>query len=97
MEEQEIIGRLMKKQLEPGELYDRLKALKVKPTYGNGIYFQLVKKAAEGDLSAAKYILGAVQGEPPAPMGPDLSQVPTEELRRMVNQDALCGSWAWGE
>ena len=97
MDEKEVFLKLMKKELEPGELRDRLKALRIRATYENAIAFQMVRKAAEGDLSAAKYILGAVQGEPPAPMGPDLSQVPTEELRRMVNQDALCGSWAWGE
>ena len=88
MDEKEVFSRLMKKQLEPGELRDQLKALRVRTTYGHAIAFQMVKKAAEGDLSAAKYILGAVQEEPKQEVcGPDLSQVPTEELRRMLHAE----------
>ena len=84
MEEKEIFRKLMKKQMVDGPMKELLKELRIKPTYGNGILFQMVKKAAEGDLSAAKYILGVVQEEAPRDLGPDLSQVPTEELRRML-------------
>ena len=83
MKEHEIFRRLLKKQMEPGDLRDRLEALKVRPTYENGILFQMVKKAADGDLTATKYVLAAVREET-APEGPDLSQVPTEVLRRMA-------------
>ena len=83
MEEKEIFRKLMKKQMVDGPMKELLKELRIKPTYGNGILFQMVKKAAEGDLSAAKYVLGVVQEEV-RELGPDLSQVPTEELRRML-------------
>ena len=51
----------------------------------------MVKKAAEGDLSAAKYVLGAVQ-EPPEdlqtePAVVDLREVSTEALRRMLKEE----------
>ena len=85
MKEKAVFERLMKKQMEPGPLRDQLKAMHIQATYGNGILFQLVKRAAEGDLSAAKYILGVLQEEAePTPEGLDLSQVSTEELRRMA-------------
>ena len=86
MEEKEIFRKLLKKQMVDGPMKELLKELRIKPTYGNGILFQMVKKAAEGDLSAAKYVLGVVQEEQVADPGPDLSQVPTEELRRMLEQ-----------
>ena len=44
----------------------------------------MVQKAAAGDLTAAKYVLAAVQEEEEPPQGPDLSQVPTEVLRQMA-------------
>ena len=84
MEEKEIFRKLMNKQMVDGPMKELLKELRIKPTYGNGILFQMVKKAAEGDLSAAKYILGVIQEEAVPDPGPDLSQVPTEELRRML-------------
>ena len=86
MEEREVFQRLMKKQIPEGALRDLLKELRIKPTYGNGIAFQMVKRAAEGDLSAAKYVLGVVQEEAEAACGPDLSEVPTEQLRQMLEQ-----------
>ena len=46
MEEREIFRKLMKKQLEPGDLYDQLRAMKIRATYENAICFQMVKKAA---------------------------------------------------
>ena len=85
MEEKEVFQRIMRKQLLPGPLRDQLKELKIRGTYGNAILFQMVKKAAEGDLSAAKYILGVVQEEPGAEADPvDLTEVSTEELRKML-------------
>ena len=85
MDERAVLQRLMKKQVEPGELRDQLRALKLRATYGNGILFQMVKKAAEGDLTAAKYILGAIKEDPAAAcVGPDLSEIPTEDLRKLL-------------
>ena len=84
MEEKEIFRKILKKQMADGPIREQLQALKIRPTYGNGILFQMVKKAAEGDLSAAKYVLGTVQEEAVQAWGPDLSEVPTEELRRMA-------------
>ena len=86
MDEKEIFTKLMKKQMAEGPMRDQLVELKLRPTYGNGILFQMVKKAAEGDLSAAKYVLGAVQEEQQTGPGGDLSEVPTEELRRLVGE-----------
>lgn len=87
MDEKEIFQKMMKKQMAEGPIREMLVDLKLRPTYGNGILFQMVKKAAEGDLSAAKYVLGAVQEEPEETPGADLSQVTTEELRRMLNAE----------
>ena len=85
MEEKEVFQRIMRKQLLPGPLRDQLKELKIRSTYGNAILFQMVRKAAEGDLSAAKYILGVVQEEPEAETDQvDLTEVSTEELRKMM-------------
>ena len=86
MEEREVFRRLMKKQIPEGPIRDQLKELRIQPTYGNGIAFQMVKRAAEGDLSAAKYILGAVQEEPAAVDGDaaDLRELSTVELRKML-------------
>ncbi len=86
MDEREIFQKLMKKQMVDGPMKELLKELKLRPTYGNGILFQMVKKAAEGDLSAAKYILGAVQEEQAVDAGQDLSTVPTEQLRQMLEE-----------
>ena len=86
MDEKEIFAKLMKKPMAEGPMRDQLTELKLRPTYGNGILFQMVKKAAEGDLSAAKYILGVVQEEAEPRPAADLSEVPTEELRRMLGE-----------
>ena len=85
MEEKEIFRKILKKQMADGPMKEQLQALKIRPTYGNGILFQMVKRAAEGDLSAAKYVLGVVQEEENAEAaGVDLSQMSTAELRRMA-------------
>ena len=87
MDEKEILRKLMKKQMAEGPIREMLTELKLRPTYGNGILFQMVKKAAEGDLSAAKYVLGAVVEEREDGSGGDLSQVSTEELRKMLHAE----------
>ena len=84
MEEKAVLGRILKKQMAEGPTRELLRELKIRPTYGNGILFQMVKKAAEGDLSAAKYVLGVVQEERTETVGLDLSEVSTEELRKML-------------
>ena len=86
MEEKEVFRKILKKQMAEGPIREQLQQLRIRPTYGNGILFQMVKKAAEGDLSAAKYVLGVVQEEADAICGPDLSEVPTEQLRQMLEQ-----------
>ena len=86
MEEQQIIAKILKKPVEDGPLRETLESLKLKPTYGNGILLQMVRKAASGDLTAAKYILDAARPEEKAalPDGTDLREVPTEELRKLA-------------
>lgn len=86
MEEKEVFRRLMKKQMVDGPVRELLVELKLRPTYGNGILFQMVKKATEGDLNAAKYVLAAVGDEPRVEPGGDLREVSTEELRRMLEE-----------
>ena len=83
MEEQKIIAKILKKSLEERDLRQSLVDMKLRPTYENGILLQMVRKAAGGDLTAAKYILGAVAPETEA-VGPDLRNVPTETLRRLA-------------
>ena len=84
MEEQKIIARILKKPLEDGELRQALEEMKLKPTYENGILLQMVRKAAAGDLTAAKYILDAGKAPQAEAVGPDLTGVPTQVLRRLV-------------
>ena len=72
--------------LEDGPLREELQAMGLAPTYENAIHLQMVKKAAAGDLSAAKYILDA---KPEAETDVDLSGMSTEELKKMVNGDGL--------
>lgn len=91
MDEREIFRKLMKKQMLEGANKELLRELNIRPTYGNGILFQMVKKAAEGDLTAAKYVLGAVQEELPPEEDADLRQISTAELRK------LAGPWPAGQ
>lgn len=76
----------MKKQIPDGPIRELLVELKLRPTYGNGILFQMVKKATEGDLNAAKYVLGAVEEELRMEPGGDLRELSTQELRRMLEE-----------
>ena len=87
MDEREIFLKIMKKQVEPGELYEQLRGMHIRATYENAICYQMVKKAAEGDLSAAKYILGAVQTEEDNPGTVDFSELSTAELQRMLEEE----------
>ena len=84
MEEGKIIAKILKKPLEEGELRQSLEQMKLKPTYENGILLQMVRKAASGDLTAAKYILDATGRSDATPPGGDLSELPTDALRRML-------------
>lgn len=87
MDEQKIIARLLKKPLEAGPLRESLEEMKLKPTYENGILLQMVRKAASGDLTAAKYILDAAKAPEEPSVGCDLRDVPTEVLRRLVGAE----------
>ena len=87
MEEQKIIARILKKPLEDGALREALEGMKLKPTYENGILLQMVRKAAAGDLTAAKYILETAKLPQSETVGPDLSQVPTEVLRKLASKE----------
>ena len=84
MEEQKIIARILKKPMEDGPLREALEEMKLKPTYENGILLQMVRKAAGGDLTAAKYILEAGKAPPADRAGPDLREISTEALRKLA-------------
>lgn len=84
MEEQKIIEKILKKPLEEGDLRQSLEQMKLKPTYGNAILLQMVRKAAGGDLTAAKYILDASRPPEASPTGVDLSALSTDQLRQML-------------
>ena len=89
MEEQKIIAKILKKPLEEGDLRQSLEEMKLKPTYENGILLQMVRKAAGGDLTAAKYILDAARVPETETAGPDLRSVPTETLRKLAAEGML--------
>ena len=74
--------------LEEGSLQEELQAMGLAPTYENAIHLQIIKKAAAGDLSAAKYVLDA---RPEDKSDIDLSGLSTEELKRMVETDCHVG------
>ena len=73
---------------EEGPLREELQAMGLAPTYENAIHLQIIKKAAAGDLSAAKYVLDA---RPEAETDVDLSGLSTEELKRLVETDCHVG------
>lgn len=88
MEEREMFRRLMKKQMAEGPTREQLRELRIRPTYGNGILFQMVKKASEGDLNAAKYILGAaMEDRGTNTAGQELRELSTRELREMLGEN----------
>ena len=47
-EEQDLLGTLLSKELEPGAVRELLEGMGLKPTYENGIYLQILRKAAGG-------------------------------------------------
>ena len=82
---------------EPGKTYEvcaihlamqmerRLEALGLTPSYENAIYLQILKKAAGGDFTAAKYVLENAGREPPEEEAPvDLQALPTAVLLRLA-------------
>ena len=90
MEEQKVIAKILKKPVEDGPLRETLEALKLKPTYGNGILLQMVRKAAGGDLTAAKYILDAAKAtEDTDTHSTDLREMPTEQLRKLAAKEVI--------
>ena len=76
--------RMLAWELDDGPERQCLEAMGLAPTYENAIHLQMVRKAAAGDLSAAKYVLDAM---PVQTEGLDLSQVSTEELKKMLNAE----------
>lgn len=80
-----ILRQLVQKGMEPGPLRDELEAMHVAATYENAIWLQLVKKAAGGDLSAAKCIREAMGEDAPQALDEDtLRALPTAVLREMA-------------
>ena len=53
MDEQESLRTMLRQTVEAEELRQTLEAMGLEATYANAIQFQMVKKAAGGDLSAA--------------------------------------------
>ena len=91
MEEQQIITRILKKTLDEGELRQSLEQMRLKPTYENGILLQMVRKAANGDLTAARYILDTAKAPTEEPDVHDLRSLSTEELLRLAGKGGdLC-------
>ena len=43
MEEQDLLGTLLGKELEPGAVRELLEGMGLKPTYENGIYLQILR------------------------------------------------------
>lgn len=84
-QDEKILRKLMKKKMEPGPLREELEAMRIPATYGNGMWLHLVKKAAGGDLSAAKYIREAMGEDKPQALDEDtLRSLPTAVLREMA-------------
>ncbi|MBP3634212.1 MAG: hypothetical protein J6J43_06535 [Oscillospiraceae bacterium] len=93
MEERKIIAKILKKPLEDGALREALEEMKLKPTYENGILLQMVRKAAAGDLTAAKYILDTAKvPEDTVCSYEDLTALPTEVLRQMAAKEVKHGT-----
>ena len=87
MEESRVLKRMLKKKLPEGALREELEGMKIAATYGNAVWLQLVKKAAAGDLSAAKYVREAVEEQEPAAVEADsLRELSTEELRKLLGE-----------
>ena len=87
-EEQDLLGTLLSKELEPGAVRELLEGMGLKPTYENGIYLQILRKAAGGDFSAAKYVLAAAAARRREDAPPDawetVRTLPTAVLVRLA-------------
>lgn len=87
-EEQDLLGTLLSKELEPGAVRELLEGMGLKPTYENGIYLQILRKAAGGDFSAAKYVLEAAAARRREDAPPDawetVRTLPTAVLVRLA-------------
>ena len=87
-EEQDLLGTLLGKELEPGAVRELLEGMGLKPTYENGIYLQILRKAAGGDFSAAKYVLEAAAARRREDAPPDawetVCTLPTAVLVRLA-------------
>lgn len=55
--ESDVFRQLLGLELEPGPCRESLEDLGLQPSYENAIYLQILKKAAGGDFTAAKYVL----------------------------------------
>ncbi len=83
--ERAVLRQMLDMALEPGPLREELEAMKLPATYGNGMWMQLVKKAAGGDLSAAKYVREALDQTQTEQLEEDaLRALPTAVLREMA-------------
>ena len=87
-EEQDLLGTLLGKELEPGAVRELLEGMGLKPTYENGIYLQILAKAAGGEFSAAKYVLEAAAARRREDGAPDawetVRTLPTAVLVRLA-------------
>lgn len=87
-EEQDLLGALLAQELEPGAVRELLEGMGLKPTYENGIYLQILRKAAGGDFLAAKYVLEAAaarrQEDAPPAAWETLRTLPTAVLVRLA-------------
>ena len=87
-EEQDLLGTLLSKELEPGAVRELLEGMGLKPTYENGIYLQILRKAAGGEFSAATYVLEAAAARRREDAPPDawetVRTLPTAVLVRLA-------------
>jgi len=87
MEDRELLRKMLRQNVEAGTLRDTLEEMGLAPTYENAIQFQMVKKAAGGDLSAAKFLRETLQEpEQPELAAADLRQMSTERLRQLLQE-----------
>lgn len=83
--EAEVFRQLLGLELEPGPGREKLESLGLTPSYENAIYLQILRKAAGGDFTAAKYVLenaGRAAPEEAAPV--DLRALSTPALLRLA-------------
>ena len=91
LDEQESLRTMLRHTVEAEELRQTLEAMGLEATYANAIQFQMVKKAAGGDLSAAKYLREYLAEEPLMEELPDLQSLSTAQLRIMAAKTAEDG------